>query len=111
MNRPFSFALVMICLLLMTPFNVIAYENEEIINKSQIITNKYAENFCNAKADNFFKGLDNEKILKDSYFKHIGLQSKETLSEDHYNSLINSINRMCIINDEEKREIKEILFN
>ena len=56
----------------------------------------------------FFDVLDNEKTLKYSYFKYIGLQSKELYSKDMYQTLINQIRAKCIITNEEEREIKEL---
>ena len=74
----FVFALVFSFTFFALSFKVHGYENESILDKSQIlIANKYAERFCNAKADNYFEGLDNEKTLKYSYYKYISLQSKE----------------------------------
>ena len=59
--------------------------NDTISNSSQIkINNNYAEKFCSAKADNFFKGLDNEKTLKYSYFRYIGFQNKNSHSMATY---------------------------
>tara|TARA_Y100001968_G_C18899944_1_gene500220 strand:- start:184 stop:528 length:345 start_codon:yes stop_codon:yes gene_type:complete len=84
-------------------------ENESLVDKTQIIiTNKYAENFCNAKADHYFDGLDNEKALKYSYFKYIGFQNKEMYSKDIYPNLINQIRAKCFITNEEEREINEL---
>ena len=41
------------------------FENESFLDKSQIlITNKYAERFCNAKADHYFEGLDMKSLLR-----------------------------------------------
>ena len=86
-------------------------ENESFLDKSQIlITNKYAERFCSAKADHYFEGLDNEKTLKYSYFKYIGLQSKEINSKDMYNPLINQIKEKCLITNEEEREINQFFL-
>ena len=88
-----------------------ASENEDILNKSQIrITNKYAERFCSAKVNHFFEGLDNEKTLKYSYFKYIGLQSNEMLSKGLNNPLIDQIKEKCTITNGEEREIKEFLL-
>ena len=88
-----------------------AYENESILDKSQIlIANKYAERFCIAKADHYFEGLDNEKTLKYSYFNYIGLKSEEILSKDMNKPLINQIREKCLITNEEEREINEF-FN
>ena len=88
--------------------NVNASEAEFSLNKSQItIANKYADRFCSAKADHFFDGLDNEKMLKYSYFKYIGLQSEEMFSNDMYQYLINQIREKCLITKEEEKEINE----
>ena len=91
--------------------NVNAFEAEFRLNKSQItIANKYADRFCSAKADNFFDGLDNEKTLKYSYFKYIGLQSEEMISNDMNKLLINQIREKCLITEDEEKELNEF-FN
>ena len=73
---------------------VIAISKESIPNKSQIlIAKKYAEKYCTAKDDKFFKGLDNERTLKYSYFKYIGLQNGELSSKDMYKTLIHQIRK------------------
>ena len=85
-----------------------ALENEDSINKREIIfVNKYAERFCIAKADNFFEGLENEKSLKYSYFKYIGLQNEEIFTNDFYKTLIDQIKEKCAIRKEEEKELKE----
>ena len=81
----------------------------KLLNKSQIIiADKYAERFCNAKANHFFEGLDNEKTLKYSYFKYIGLMSDEIVLKDIYKSLINQIREKCLISNDEERELNEL---
>ena len=110
MKNLFSLALVflMICILFFQKVN--ASENESIAKDSQIIiAKKYAEKFCSAKEDNFFEGLDKEKTLKYSYFKYIGLQSKEIYSKDMYQILINQIREKCLITKDEEKEINEFL--
>tara|TARA_Y100001968_G_scaffold97977_1_gene87933 strand:+ start:1444 stop:1791 length:348 start_codon:yes stop_codon:yes gene_type:complete len=88
-----------------------SFENESIIDKSQIlITNKYAERFCSAKDDHYFEGLENEKTLKYSYFKYIGLQNKEIYSKEIYRNLINQIKQKCFISKKEEKEINEFLI-
>ena len=85
-----------------------ALENKEKLNKSElIVADIYAERFCNAKEDNFFEGLDNEKTLKYSYFKYIGFQNKEIFSKDLYKPLIHQIKEKCNIGKEEEKEIIE----
>ena len=109
MKSLFSYLLQLIFIFIALSFKVYAFENESALDKSQIIiAEKYAERFCNAKADHFFEGLDNEKILKYSYFKYIGLQSEEISSMDRYQPLINQIRAKCTITNEEEREIKEL---
>ena len=109
MKNLFSYALAYLFIFIALSSQVHGFENELIIDKSQIIiANKYAERFCSAKADHYFEGLDNEKTLKYSYFKYIGLQSKEIYSKDMYQTLINQIRAKCIITNEEEREIKEL---
>ena len=92
-------------------FIVHASENEDVQNNSEIIiTNKYAERFCSAKADHYFEGLDNEKTLKYSYFKYMGMQSDEIFSKDLNKTIINQIKEKCLISNEEEREIKDFFI-
>ena len=110
MKSLFRYALAFFFIFIALSFKVHAFENESILDKSQIIIEKkYAERFCSAKADHYFEGLDNEKTLKHSYFKYIGLQSKEMYSKDMYQTLINQIRGKCFITNEEEGEIKEFL--
>ncbi len=105
-------ALVILIILITVSIQVYASGDESIPNESQIIIeNKYAERFCNAKADHFFDGLDNEKILKYSYFKYIGLQSEKMFPKNIYPTLINQIKEKCIITTEEEKELNEFLLN
>ena len=107
-----SNALVISIILIIVSIKVYAYEEESFSNRSQIIIlNKYAERFCSAKADHFFDGLDNEKTLKYSYFKYIGLQSEEIIPKNMYPGLINQIKEKCIITIEEEKELNEFLLN
>tara|TARA_Y100001968_G_C18945026_1_gene520540 strand:- start:204 stop:551 length:348 start_codon:yes stop_codon:yes gene_type:complete len=94
-------------------FNQIsALENKINQNNSSInIANKYAEIYCNAKADNFFEGLENEKELKYSYFKYVGLQGKEVYSKKMLKTLINQIRENCYLSISEENEIKEFYLN
>ena len=111
MKNLFSYALAFLFIFIALSSKVSSYENESILDKSQIIiTNKYAESFCSAKADHYFEGLDNEKTLKYSYFKYIGLQSEEISSIDRCQPLINQIKDKCIINDQEERELEEFFL-
>ena len=112
MKNFFSYLLsVLLIMNLSTPI-VHASEDKNLINSSQIIiTKQYAESYCNAKADHFFDGLDNEKTLKYSYFKYIGFQNKDVFSNDIYKQLINVIREKCVITDKEIREIDKIIFN
>jgi len=105
-------AFVILIILITVSIQVYASGDESIPNESQIIIeNKYAERFCNAKADHFFDGLDNEKTLKYSYFKYIGLQSEKMLPTNIYPTLINQIKEKCIITTEEEKELNEFLLN
>ena len=89
-------------------YNVNAFEAEFSLNNSQItIVNKYADRFCSAKGDHFFDGLDNEKTLKFSYFKYIGLENEEIISNDIYQPLINQIREKCLITKDEEKELNE----
>ena len=107
-----SNALVISIILIIVSIKVYAYEEKSFSNRSQIIIlNKYAERFCSAKADHFFDGLDNEKTLKYSYFKYIGLQSEEIIPKNMYPGLINQIKEKCIITIEEENELNEFLLN
>ena len=111
MKSLFGYVLAFLFIFVVFSFNVHAFENETILNKSQIIiANKYAERFCSAKADNFFEGLDKETTLKYSYFKYIGLMSEEIFSNDMYKPLINKIRENYLITNEEVAEINEFFF-
>ena len=111
MKSFFSYAIAFLFIFIVLSTQVHGFENESILDTSQIlIANKYAERFCSAKADHYFEGLDNEKTLKYSYFKYIGLQSKEIYSKDMYQPLINQIREKCLITNEEEREINEFFF-
>ena len=90
--------------------NVNAIENERNLNTSKnIVNNEYADRFCSAKSDHFFEGLEKEKTLKYSYFKYIGINSKELFSDDLYNTLISQIRNTCNITDDEEKEIYDFL--
>ena len=107
----FRFVLVISLILVALSSKASAYDIESIQNNSQKITiENIAEKFCSAKADHFFEGLDNEKTLKYSYFKYIGIEGKEIFSKDMYEPLINQINEKCLISKEEERELKEFFF-
>ena len=112
MKSLFRYALAFFFMFIAFSFKVHGFANESILNKSQIINaNKYAERFCSAQADNFFEGLENEKTLKYSYFKYIGLQSDEMFSKEMYQPLINKIRENCAITNEEEKVINEIFFD
>ena len=109
MKSMFRYALAILFILIGLSSQVSSNENESILEKSQIIiVNKYAERFCNAKADHFFEGLDNEKTLKYSYFKYIGLMSDEIVLKSMYKPLINQIREKCLISNDEERELNEL---
>ncbi len=111
MKDLFGYALAVLFIFNLFSSKVNALENQAIQNKPQIIiTNKSAERFCSAKADHFFDGLDNEKTLKYSYFKYIGLQSEEINEKDMNKTLINQIREKCLITNEEEREINEFFL-
>ena len=111
MKSFFRFVLVISLILVALSSKASAYDIESIQNNSQkIITENIAEKFCSAKADHFFEGLDNEKTLKYSYFKYIGIEGKEIFSKDMYEALINQISEKCLISKEEERELKEFFF-
>ena len=101
MKSFFSYAIAFLFIFIALSSQVNSFENESILDTSQIlIANKYAERFCSSKADHYFEGLENEKTLKYSYFKYIGFQDKELLSEGMYESLINKIKENCMISNE-----------
>ena len=111
MKSLFCYAIGFLFILITLSTQVHGLENESIINRSQgEIADKYAERYCSAKADNFFNGLDNEKTLKYSYFKYIGLQSKEMYSNYLYKTIIKQIKEKCIISKDEEREINEFFL-
>ena len=108
MKKILYFALTIILIFIQFSYKVYALEREPSLNNQQaIITNKYAERFCSAKADKFFEGLDNEKTLKYSYFKYIGLKNEKIFSKDFYTALINKIKEECGIKKEEEEDIKK----
>ena len=110
MKNLFNYALVVLIMLIVSPSKINASENEPILKKSQITTTvKFAEKFCSAKADNFFEGLSNEKNLKYSYYKYIGLNNEEIFSKEMYKLLINQIRKECPISNSEEIEIKEFI--
>ena len=105
MKSFFRFVLVMSLIQVALSTKSSDYDIESIQNSSQkITTEKIAEKFCSAKTDNFFKGLDNEKTLKYSYFKYIGIEGKEIFSKDMYETLINQISEKCLISKKEERD-------
>ena len=111
MKSLFSYALAFLFIFIALSSQVLGFENESILDKSQIIiANKFAERFCSAKADHFFEGLENEKTLKYSYFKYIGLTNEEAISKDIYNHLITQIRKNCLVTNEEEKEINEFLI-
>ena len=108
MKTLFIFALAFLLIFNFYTYKIQALENEDSINKEELIVfNKYAERFCSAKADNFFEGLENEKTLKYSYFKYIGLQNEDEFSNDYYELLIHQIKERCTIKKGEEKEIKD----
>ena len=112
MKNFFSYLLSVLLIISSSSSIVHASEDKNLLSSYQIIiTNKYAESYCNAKADNLFDKLDNEKTLKYSYLKYIGLQNKEIFSKDMYKPLIKEIREKCTISDDEIREINDIIIN
>ena len=104
-----SYAIAFLFIFIALSSQVYGYENESNLEKSQIIiATKYAERFCSSKTDHFFDGFENEKTLKYSYFKYIGLMSEEIYSKDIYKPLINQIREKCIISNDEARELNEL---
>ena len=111
MKNLVNYSLALLLIINFYNIKVHALENEVSLNNSQIkISKKYAERYCSAKADHFFDGLGNEKTLKYSYFRYIGLQSEEIPSTDIVNILIKQIMEKCTITQEEESEIKIFLL-
>ena len=109
MKSLFSYALAFLLIFIAVSSEVLGFENESKLDKSQIIfTNKYVERFCSAKADHFFEGLDNEKTLKYSYFQYIGLMNDEIALKSMFKPLINQIREKCLISNDEERELNEL---
>ena len=107
----FSFALIICLIFVVLSLKVNSSDIESIqSNSPKINSDKIAEKFCSAKADNFFEGLDNEKTLKYTYFRYIGIQGKDTFSREIYEHLINQIRRKCLISKEEARELNEFFL-
>ena len=106
-----NFALIIFLIFIVLSSKVNASDIGSIQNNSQKINSeKIAEKFCSAKADNFFEGLGNEKTLKYSYFRYIVIESNETFSKDIYEHLINQIRGKCLISKEEEKELYEFLL-
>ena len=111
MKKLFNFFLVFLFIINLYSSKVLALEKESSLNKSQlIIANKYADRYCSAKKDNFFEGLDNEKTLKYSYYKYIGLQNKEIYSRNLIENIIHKIREKCPLTNEEEREINDFFL-
>ena len=111
MKSLFSFVLVTFLIFVVLSSNVNSSDIESIQSNSQKInSDKIAEIYCIAKADHFFEGLENEKTLKYSYFRYIGIQAKEIFSRDIYEQLITSIRGKCLISKEEERELNEFFL-
>ena len=109
MRKLFYFASVILLIFNVYSCNVNASGNAPENMSEVVIAAKYAESICNAKADHFFEGLDNEKALKYSYFRYIGLQSKEIISKEMYKLIIQQIQDKCTITNEEEIEINDFL--
>ena len=105
--KPFyNFALIICMILLSTSSKVNAYYIEPLQNNSEkIASEKIAEKFCSANSDHLFDGLENEKTLKFSYLRYIGIKGKELFSKDFYETLINQIREKCLI------ELNELLID
>ena len=111
MKSFFSYAIAFLFIFIAHSSQVHGFENESILDKSQlIIANKYADRYCSAKKDNFFEGLDNEKTLKYSYYKYIGLQNKEIYSRNLFETIIHKIREKCPLTNEEEREINDFFL-
>tara|TARA_Y100001968_G_scaffold267169_1_gene256992 strand:- start:1316 stop:1771 length:456 start_codon:yes stop_codon:yes gene_type:complete len=105
-----SYLLIVFLITIVFISRVNASSDLSSMNNSQFkIADKYAEKYCIAKEENLFEGLRNEKVLKDTYFRYIGLQTTDIFANDIYKILINKINEKCKIEDEEKSELLEFL--
>ena len=112
MKNLFNFVIVLLLLISLYSSNVSALEKEPFLNKSQmIVSNEYAEKYCSAKDNYFFEGLDNERTLKYSYFRYIGLNNKKIYSKEMYKQLILQIREKCKLTKEEEREINQFLLD
>ena len=110
MKKFFNISLAIFLIITVYAFEVQSSEIDASKNRSEIIiADKYAERYCSAKADHFFEGLDNEKTLKYSYFKYIGLKNKEILSKEMNKLIIQQIKDICTVTNEEEIELKEFL--
>ena len=110
----FIFKFLLLLYLIFIFFNSKVNASEIQIIKSGSLANyaeEIAEKFCSAKADNFFEGLENEKTLKYSYFKYIGIQGREKFLKDIYDPLIDEIREKCSITNEEERELNQFFQN
>ena len=111
MRRLFPLILLFFLIFILLHSEVNASEKKPNTDNSKIfIANKFAEQFCSAKGDNFFKGLDNEKTLKFSYFKFIISQSKQKLTKDMNKLLIDQISEKCNITDEDEKDLNEFIL-
>ncbi len=115
--KPFyNFALIICMILLSTSSKVNAYyieplqNNSEKIASEKITSEKIAEKFCSANSDHLFDGLENEKTLKFSYLRYIGINGKELFSKDSYETLINQIREKCLISKNDERELNEFFY-
>ncbi len=107
----FGYAITVLLIFNMSHMEVYGLEKESIQQEKQIIiANKYGERFCVSKADHFFDGLDKEKTLRYSYFRYIGLLSRDLGSKDIYEMFINQIREKCTITEEEEDDIKEFFL-
>ena len=111
MKGLFRYAISLLLIFSSFSLEIHGSEDRSIHDKTQvIIANKYAERYCSAKANHLFEGLDNEKKLKYSYYKYIGLQSEEILSSKIYPHLIIQIKNKCNITTEEESELNKFLL-
>ena len=94
--------------LIFTNSRVNSLEKENVqINLQKINIEQYAKSYCNAKADHFFDGLENEKALKYSYFRYVGSLDKNIITNEIYNNLMNQIRKNCQISTYEEKELND----
>ena len=108
MRNLISILLIISMTLIFTNSRVNSLEKETVqINSQKINIEQYAKSYCNAKADHFFDGLENEKSLKYSYFRYVNSLDKNIITNEIYNNLMNQIRKNCQISTNEEKELND----